>query len=118
MIDYTKWIFAISVGVIGAYIYYRSKKKNDSKRPKNYIGHICPRCRQGFSRSELFQIWQFPTAPLRLMGWNKDHELDLLYCKKCRKILNTYMAISIFLSLPMLMLLVYFAAHYLGIIDE
>jgi len=112
MIEYSKWIYAISAGAIGAFFYYLALIKNERKRPEGHEGYICPRCRQGFDVSELHPIWQFPTAPLRLMGCNRKNELDSFYCKKCRVIVNIFLALSIVISLPIVFVWIYMAAYY------
>lgn len=118
MIEDPKWIFVTIAAVSGTLIYFLALKKNENKRPKSYEGYICPRCRQGFDEKELFSIWQFPTAPLRLFGWNHKKELDSFYCKRCRNIVNIILAISVIVTLPIIVILVYFTAYYLGLVNE
>lgn len=128
MIDWPKWILAITAGILGSIAYHHALKVNERRRPESHKGYICPRCRQGFNEYELFPVWQFPTVPLRLLGWNKatpchegeDHrvnELDALYCKRCRNTLNAFMVLSILITLPAVMALVFSACYLLGIID-
>lgn len=113
-----KIIIGIVSAIIALILYYRAYLKNENKRSKNYRGYICPRCRQGFDKSELFPIWQFPTAPLRLLGWNKDEELDLNYCNRCKTILNIFMLLSTVITAPIVLILIYVLLLYLGIVNE
>ena len=113
-----KIIIGIITITIAVVLYLFTQIKNENKRPKNYIGFICPRCRQGFEKHELRPIWQFPTAPLRLLGWNKENQFNLGYCNKCRKIVNFYLILSFFISIPVMMILVYLVLLSVGIVKE
>lgn len=111
MIDDPKWIGATVAGIVGAMLYYGAFLRNEKRRPKTFEGYICGRCRQGFSESELRPIWQFPTVPLRLLGWNHEREMDVCYCERCRRILNAFMALGVVLGVPVMFTLVYLAAQ-------
>ena len=128
MIDWPKWIFAITAGVIGSAIYFYTLRKNNAKRPKEYEGYICPRCRQGFDEKDLYPIWQFPAAPLKLMGWDrplpidkhcetKGTELGSYYCKGCKRVINFFMVLSVVITLPVIMAVLFLVAYYMGFVD-
>ena len=114
--DDPKNIIGIITITIAVILYLVTQIKNENKRPKNYIGYICPRCQQGFEKNELRPVWQFPTAPLRLLGWNKENQFNLGYCNKCKKIVNVYLVLSFVISIPVMMILVYSALLFLGIV--
>ena len=125
MIDWPKWIFAITAGVIGTAIYFYTLRKNNAKRPKEYKGYICPRCRQGFKKNELYPVWQFLVAPLKVMGWDKalpvdEHcetkgtELGSFYCKRCKRIIYIFIALSTVITVPVTMAILFLVAYYLG----
>lgn len=99
-------------------LYLYSRKRNEQRRPSNYKDYICGRCRQGFDEAELKPIWQFPTAPLRIMGWNNDKEMDLCYCLKCRNLLNVFMHLSLVITVPVVFIFMYVLFMYLGLVSE
>lgn len=118
MINTPKLIIGLIVTIIAVFFYLRTLRKNENKRSKEYRGYICPRCRQGFEENELYAIWQFPTTPLRIMGWNKNEAFDLNYCYRCKHILNAYMILSLIISIPIVLIFTYMLLLYLGIINE
>lgn len=66
MIDLPKWIVAVAAARLGALLYCRSFTENEKKRPEEYVGHICARCRRGFKKEDLSPVWQFPAALLHV----------------------------------------------------
>ena len=127
MIEWPKWIFAITVTVVGCAIYLHTLKKNSAKRPEGYEGYICPRCRQGFDERDLYPIWYFLAAPLKIMGWNrplpiergcetKGTELGAHYCKRCKNIVNFFMLLGLAITLPVVIAALLLIAHYMGFV--
>jgi hypothetical protein len=100
-----KYILAVLVSVIGMTIFILLEKKK-VRNSKAVSGTVqCHRCYNGFDENELGKVWHFNYAPLRLLIMDLRDDLNKSYCQTCRVKVNIYMVLSLFITVPILLLL-------------
>jgi len=113
--EYIKYLFAIVVSVIGmtTFIFLEKKKVRNSKVVSGTAQ--CHRCYNGFDEDELGKVWHFNYAPLRIIIMDLRDDLNKDYCQVCRVKVNVFMVLSLFITVPIILLLGLVAMGQLGL---
>lgn len=106
--------FVVSSIGVAIYIALENKKARDSK-PISGIER-CHRCYNGYDKKDLGKVWHINYAPIRMIFMDFRDDLNKDYCRTCRVKINIFMVLSLFITVPIILLFSIVVLGQLGLL--